>query len=94
MFDAQHTPARHLQGRVLQAGLVLCLSVAWGVNEPQKRAADVTCRDKVVGMSMASEVACILVGLTIMTIFRFVRVPLLEVCPPPHCRCSVIRNHL
>ncbi len=43
------------------------------------------CRDKLMGFSIASEVACILTGLSIMMIFRFVRLPLLEVCRCQTC---------
>jgi hypothetical protein len=40
-----------------------------------------TCRDKLVGMSLASGLGCIALGLFIRFVFfRFVRVPLLEVC--------------
>lgn len=41
-----------------------------------------TLRDKLVGMSLASEIACIAVGLFIIVLFRFVRLPLLEVRSP------------
>lgn len=37
--------------------------------------------DKLVGMSLASEIACIAVGLFIIVLFRFVRLPLLEGLP-------------
>lgn len=36
-------------------------------------------RDKLVGMSLASELGCIALGLFIIVFFRFVRLPLLEV---------------
>ena len=37
------------------------------------------CRDKLVGMSLASELGCLGLGVFITIFFRFVRLPLLEV---------------
>lgn len=38
-------------------------------------------RDALVGLTIASNVCCLLLGLTIITVFRLLKVPLLEGLP-------------